>query len=166
MPSANLGMRIGTETTVGVGAEVEINIGIETGEKTDRAGKGPQQKMEDRSCMINLTLGNLALGQPFVIQASRRNYPTSRPGSVIARRSPQGKETGPVHNPPGAEEKLRTSLVEVSVPSLEPCVIHPTAGTIRGTASNIQVEIHDDVVPRVPARFRTGLSILFNLANN
>ena len=57
MPSANLGMRVGTETRIGVGAEVGINVGIETGEKTGRAGKGPQQKMEGRSCMINLTLG-------------------------------------------------------------------------------------------------------------
>ena len=57
MPSANLGMRVGTKTRVGVGAEVEINVGIETGEKTDRAGKGPQQKKEDPSCMINLTSG-------------------------------------------------------------------------------------------------------------
>ena len=81
MPSANLGMRIGTETTVGVGAEVEINIGIETGEKTDRAGKGPQQKMEDRSCMINLTLGNLALGQPYAYSSQPQELPPSRPGS-------------------------------------------------------------------------------------
>ena len=136
MPSANLGMRIGTETTVGVGAEVEINIGIETGEKTDRAGKGPQQKMEDRSCMINLTLGNLALGQPRAIQANRRNDPLPA-GSGIARRSQQDEKAGPVHSPPGAEEKPQTSLVEVSMPGLEPGVIHPTASTIGGTASNI-----------------------------
>ena len=66
----------GTKARIGVGAEVEINVGIETGVRveTDRAGKGPQQKMEDRSCMINLTSGNLAQGQPQVIQASRRNH--------------------------------------------------------------------------------------------
>ena len=55
---------VGTETRIGVGTEVGINVGTETGEKTGRAGKGPQQKMEGPSCMINLTLGSLALGQP------------------------------------------------------------------------------------------------------
>ena len=59
MPSTDAG----TETRVGVGTEVEINVGIGTGvgagtgEKTGRAGKGPQKKKEDSSCMINLTLG-------------------------------------------------------------------------------------------------------------
>ena len=60
MPSANLGMRVGTETRIGVRAEVRINAGIETEEKTGRAGKGPQQKKENPSCMINLTSGSLA----------------------------------------------------------------------------------------------------------
>ena len=83
MPSANLGMRVRTKTRVGVGAEVGINVGIETGEKTDRAGKGPQQKKEDPSCMINLTLGSLAQGQPFVIQASLRNKPLTLRGTTL-----------------------------------------------------------------------------------
>ena len=72
MPSANLGMRVRTETRVGIGNEVgtevgtrvEINVGIETGEKKGRAEKDLQQKMENRSCMINLTSGSLAISQP------------------------------------------------------------------------------------------------------
>ena len=55
---------MGTETRIGVGAEVGINVGIKTGEKTGRAGKGPQQKMESPSSMINPTLESLAEGQP------------------------------------------------------------------------------------------------------
>ncbi len=79
----------GTKTRIGVGAEVGINVGIETGvrveteEKTDRAGKGPQQKMESPSCMINLTSGSLALGQPQVIQASLRNKPLILRGATL-----------------------------------------------------------------------------------
>ena len=69
MPSAN----VGTETRVEVGTEVGINVGIGTGVKKGRAGKGTQQKMEDPSCMINLTSGSLAQGQPYVIQANLRN---------------------------------------------------------------------------------------------
>ena len=56
MPSTDAG----TETRVGVGTEVGINVGIETGVKTGRAEKGPQQKMENPSCMTNLTSGRLA----------------------------------------------------------------------------------------------------------
>ena len=83
MPSANLGMGAGTKTRIGVGAEVEINVGIETGEKTDRAGKGPQQKKENPSCMIDLTSGSLAQGQPQVIQASLRNKPLTLRGTAL-----------------------------------------------------------------------------------
>ena len=79
MPSANTG----TKTRIGVGTKVGINVGIETGEKTDRAGKGPQQKKENPSCMINLTLGNLALGQPQVIQANLRNKPLTLRGTTL-----------------------------------------------------------------------------------
>ena len=85
MPSANTG----TKARIGVGAEVEINVGIETGvrveieEKTDRAGKGPQQKMESPSCMIDLTSGSLALGQPQVIQANLRNKPLTLRGETL-----------------------------------------------------------------------------------
>ena len=33
--------------------------------------------------MINLTLGSQAQGQPFVIQASRRNYPLPTRGTAL-----------------------------------------------------------------------------------
>ena len=72
MPSANVetetkvgigvGARVGTE--VGINVETETGVRAGTGEKTGRAGKSPQQKMEGPFCMINLTLGNLAQGQP------------------------------------------------------------------------------------------------------
>ena len=89
MPSANLGMRVRTKTRVEVGAEVGINVGIETGvrveteEKTGRAEKGPQQKKENPSCMINLTSGWLQeawpMASPLLFKPARSTRRMRRP---------------------------------------------------------------------------------------